>query len=195
MHDNANSPVNINTSTTPTSGLELSLDLATKKVSKIARYLNPANPIFSTAQGNFQRLLFSSLGNIFIGHGIVPIFEEFTTAGAIAMTVQFAALQPQGAGLSYRAFHQPWVGCPAAPPAIYADIENGTTTVYASWNGATEYRTWTVFAGNASSNLEVAAVVPKTGFETKIALKGSPTVVQLAAFNCGKVGKSAVFTL
>lgn len=52
-----------------------------------------------------------------------------------------------------------------------------------------------MFAGNASSNLEVAAVVPKTGFETKIALKGSPTVVQLAAFNCGKVGKSAVFTL
>jgi Arylsulfotransferase (ASST) len=193
MHDNANAPINVNTSTTPTSGLELSIDFTTKTVSKIFRYFNPAEPIFATSQGNFQHILSSS--NIFMGHGIIPVFQEFTQAGAIAMTAQFAALQPTGAGLSYRAFNQPWVGCPSTPPAIYADVENGTTTVYASWNGATEYRTWTVLAGNTISSLSVAAKVARAGFETKIALKGSPSVVQVEAVNCGKWSKSVVFTL
>lgn len=200
IHDNANSPVNTNATATPdgpaairTSGLELSIDLAAKTVSKIARYFNPANPIFTPAQGNFQRLR-GPLRNIFMGHGILGVFEEFTHAGDIAMTVQFAVLT-QGAGLSYRAFHQPWVGCPSGPPAVYAAVENGTTTVYASWNGATEYKTWTVYAGSSSSSLAAVAKVARTGFETKIKLVGSPEVVQVQASNCGATVMSETFTL
>ena len=203
IHDNANSPVNSNTSITPpdgpvavrTSGLELSIDLKAKTVSKIARFFNPANPIFSPAQGNFQRILSTSLGNIFMGHGILGIFEEFTKAGKIAMTVQFAALI-QGAGLSYRAFHQPWIGCPSAPPAIFADVENGSTVVYASWNGATEYKSWTVYAGTSNASMTaVANKVARTGFETKIVVPGNPSVLQVEATNCGEKVKSQVFTL
>jgi hypothetical protein len=202
MHDNANSPVNANSSATPdgpaairTSGLELSIDLKKKSVSKIARFFNPANPIFSPAQGNFQRILSSALGNVFIGHGILGVFEEFTKAGKIAMTVQFAALT-QGAGLSYRAFHQPWIGCPTTPPAMFAAVENGTTAVYASWNGATDYKVWTVYAGSSDVTLSAVAKVARNGlFETRIEVPGSPTVVQVEALNCGTRVKSEVFTL
>lgn len=201
IHDNANSPVNANASATPdgpaairTSGLELAIDLKAKTVSKIARFFNPANPIFTPAQGNFQRIVSTALGNIFMGHGILGVFEEFTKAGKIAMTVQFAVLT-QGAGLSYRAFHQPWVGCPSAAPAIFADVENGTTAVYASWNGATEYTAWTVYAGESDASLSAVAKVAPNGFETKIVVPGSPSVVQVEALNCGATVKSEVFTL
>lgn len=199
IHDNANSPVNANSSSTPdgpaavrTSGLELSVNLKKMTVSKIARFFNPANPIFSPAQGNFQRILSSPLGNIFMGHGILGIFEEFTRKGRIAMTVQFAALT-QGAGLSYRAFHQPWIGCPSAAPAIFSQVENGTTAVYASWNGATEYKAWTVYAGASNASMSSVAKVARTGFETRIVLVGANySMVQVEALNCGARVRSEV---
>ena len=191
IHDNANSPVNANTSTTPTSGLELSLNLTKKTVSKIARYKNPKNPIYSTAQGNFQRILSTSLGNIFMGHGFTPIFEEFTKSGKIAQTTQFESLAP-GSGLSYRAFHQPWTGCPTTPPSIFADNENGTAVVYASWNGATEYEEWVVYAGTSNATVSEVGIFAKTGFETRIELKENPVVVQVQAKNCGKAVRSEV---
>jgi hypothetical protein len=45
------------------------------------------------------------------------------------------------------------------------------TTVYASWNGATEVASWRVLAGSSPTTLAPAvSSVAKTGFETAIPL-------------------------
>ena len=42
------------------------------------------------------------------------------------------------ADMSYRAYVQPWVGMPLSPPSGAARAPAAGTTVYASWNGATQ---------------------------------------------------------
>ena len=196
MHDNANCP--IDNGTTPSSGLAVNVDLASLQVSLNKRYLNPKDPIFATAQGSFERL---TGGHVFIGHGYFPKLEEFDANGTIVMTIQFGE---QAGLLSYRAFRQAWIGCPSTQPVVVAEIESGETAVYMSWNGATEYDTWTVYSGEDASNLTVVTSVPRKGFETRVAI-GHATFVQVEASmaepgtECvceyGGRSKSAVYTV
>ena len=46
---------------------------------------------------------------------------------------------------------EPWVGEPLTDPAGAAREAGGCTTVYASWNGATELASWRVLAGSSSA--------------------------------------------
>ncbi|KAI7495056.1 hypothetical protein KC367_g7672 [Hortaea werneckii] len=130
MHDNANSPIENNT--IPTSGKSLLVDLSTKTVTLQTQYLNTSGPIYTTAQGNYQPL---PNGNVFLGHGWIPIFEEFSSEGEILSTIQFghAGTLPaeEGGGyeslprsetaLSYRAFKQEWIGCPRTRPDVVVE--------------------------------------------------------------------------
>ncbi|TKA23542.1 hypothetical protein B0A50_07120 [Salinomyces thailandicus] len=125
MHDNANSPIENNTN--PTNGKTLHLDLTTKTATLHQTYLNTSGPIFSTAQGNYQAL---PNGNVFLGHGWIPVLEEFTSKGEILSTIQFGlAEEREGGGfysllkptLSYRAFKQRWVGCPLTKPDVVVE--------------------------------------------------------------------------
>ncbi|KAI6817162.1 hypothetical protein KC340_g14750 [Hortaea werneckii] len=130
MHDNANSPIENNT--IPTSGKSLLVDLSTKTVTLQTQYLNTSGPIYTTAQGNYQPL---PNGNVFLGHGWIPIFEEFSSEGEILSTIQFghAGTLPaeEGGGyeslprsetaLSYRAFKQEWIGCPLTRPDVVVE--------------------------------------------------------------------------
>lgn len=172
MHDNANSPIENNT--IPTSGKSLVVDLSTKNVTLQTQYLNTSGPIYTTAQGNYQPLF---NGNVFLGHGWIPIFEEFSPEGEILSTIQFGhagTLPPEEGGgyeslprsetaLSYRAFKQEWIGCPRTRPDVVVErhqqhqqvsressCEGGTcggVTVYVSWNGATEVDAWEIYGG------------------------------------------------
>lgn len=169
MHDNHNSP--IDNGTVPSSGKSLSVDLGTKQVTLKHRYLNETGPIFSTAQGNYQPL---PDGNVFIDHGWIPVMEEFSHPGEILTTIQFGVAEPRPGGgflpplkptLSYRAFKQPWTGCPLAKPDVVAEAAANGTTVYVSWNGATEVEAWEIYGGN-TTDLSCVATVPKSGFET-----------------------------
>jgi hypothetical protein len=56
-------------------------------------------------------------------------------------------------------------------------------TLYASWNGATEVETWEVLAGPALDSLEPAGSVPRTGFETAIAVSTGAALVGVRALN------------
>lgn len=174
MHDNANSPIDNNT--VPTSGLLLDVDIASKQVSLNKRYVNASGLIFSTAQGDYQPL---SNGNVFLGHGWVPVSEEYAPSGEILSTIQYGAAikRPQGGfysteasgkatTLSYRTFKQTWIGCPMTKPHIVAQIEDHGTDVYVSWNGATEISGWEIYGGWTAGNLSCIATVPRTGFET-----------------------------
>lgn len=171
MHDNANSPIENNT--IPTSGKSLLVDLSTKTVTLQTRYLNTSGPIYATAQGNYQPL---PNGNVFLGHGWIPIFEEFSPEGEVVSTIQFGhagTLPPEEGGgyeslprsetaLSYRAFKQEWIGCPRAKPDVVVERHEqqhwshesscqggscGGVTVYVSWNGATEVDAWEIYGG------------------------------------------------
>lgn len=171
MHDNYNSPIGNNT--IPSTGKKLHLDFETMQATLEQRLTNDSGPIFATAQGNYQLL---SSGNIFVGHGWLPLMEEFSPSGEILTTVQFGPADPRPGGgfesllepaLGYRDFKFPWVGCPSAKPDVVAEAHGEGVTVWVSWNGATEVEGWEVFAGEGESQLRCVKTVDKSGFETE----------------------------
>jgi len=72
---------------------------------------------------------------------------------------------------SYRAFTADWTGHPTDKPAVVAEVNPaGGSTVYASWNGATELDTWTVLAGSFPGSLKQVGSQEHSGFETTITI-------------------------
>ena len=52
-----------------------------------------------------------------------------------------------------RAFKFPWTGIvPAEPPRVAAAISGGATSVWASWNGATDVAAWRLFGGSPAGS-------------------------------------------
>ena len=70
------------------------------------------------------------------------------------------------------------------------------TTVYASWNGATQLASWRVMAGASTGRLAGVKSAVKSGFETAIALPQGYTSFQLEALDArGRViGTSPAFS-
>ncbi len=96
---------------------------------------------------------------------------------------------------SYRVVLEPWVGTPLYPPVAVARRQDGNTTVYASWNGATQVVSWKVLAGPAAGRLAPVASAAKSGFETAIGVPQSDTTFQVEAMDAnGRViARSRVF--
>src|SRR5262249_6626826 len=67
---------------------------------------------------------------------------------------------------SYRAFAQDWTGHPSEPPAAAARFRTGGATVFASWDGATEGRSWGVFAGRTAGGLDQITTARQNGVAT-----------------------------
>ena len=80
--------------------------------------------------------------------------------------------------ITYRALLEPWTGTPVDPPQGAARRRGGKTTVYASWNGATQVSSWRVLAGQ--STVSTAA---RSGFETAIPVQSSATVFRVQALD------------
>jgi hypothetical protein len=98
-----------------------------------------------------------------------PYFTEFSKSGKTLLDAQMP-----GKDQTYRVLYtQTWVGTPSYPPGGAAKTKSGKTTVYASWNGATEVAKWNVLAGSSSSSLKMVASHSRTGFETAIKLSKS----------------------
>jgi hypothetical protein len=118
-------------------------------------------------------------GDMFIGWGAEPYFSEYTASGSLV----FDAHLPHAAQ-SYRAYRFQWTGTPTGGPSIaVAPGASETTTVYASWNGATQIASWRVFAGAETEHLAPVASAAKTSFETSIAIPGSPAYVEVQALD------------
>ena len=71
------------------------------------------------------------------------------------------------------------------------------TTVYASWNGATQLASWRVLAGPAAGALKPVVTVPKYGFETAIQLQRSYARFEVEALGASGrlLGRSKPFGL
>jgi hypothetical protein len=129
-------------------------------------------------------------GNVIVGWGEVPFVSEYTAAGKLIFDAAFPSPD-----MSYRAYVQPWVGKPLTPPSGAARTRRGATTVYASWNGATQVSSWKVLAATANGWAEPLATHTRTGFETSIPVSGGAGRFQVQALDAsGRVlGTSKAF--
>ncbi len=138
-------------------------------------YTHPEG-VLAVTQGNAQRL---PNGNVFVGWGSEPVFSEFSDDGDLLFSARLPAEVE-----SYRAFRHPWAGRPDTLPALAAaPAPDGGVTLYASWNGATEVENWEVLAGPALDRLEPVGSVPRTGFETAIAVRTGEALVGVRALD------------
>lgn len=132
--------------------------------------------ILASSQGSVQTL---PGGNVLIGWGDQPAFTEFSADGGIVLDARL----PDGS-TSYRALRFPWRGRPANNPAIAAErSDSGTTTVYASWNGAMDVGSWVVLGGDSPEALVSLGSQPRSGFETSIVVPARPRLVAVRALD------------
>jgi hypothetical protein len=146
-------------------GVLVSLNLQQHTATLIGELTRPAAPVLADSQGDMQAL---PGGDWFLGWGQVPDFSELSPTGQLLFDAHF----PPG-DQSYRDFRFAWTGTPARPPsfAVAPAVAGGTsTTVYASWNGATLVASWRVLAGSSATRMTVIAQGSRTGFESAISL-------------------------
>ena len=172
----------------PSRGLVLKLSSRTHTATLVDQYTHGTD-IESEYMGNIQLL---RGGNVFIGWGTQPRFSEYTATGRTLLD----AVLP-GSDINYRATIEPWVGLPLDPPVGAARSSHRVTTVYASWNGATEVASWKVLAGMSGRSVAVVGTGPRTGFETPIVISPShgPFRVQALGAHGRLLGTSKPFGL
>jgi hypothetical protein len=135
------------------------IDWQDRRVSLVGRDVRSSS-LLTGSQGNDETL---PEGNAFVGWGEQPFVTEFDPSG---QTV-FEANLPYPAQ-SYRAYTFPWTGTPASPPSLAVSAAGEASTVYASWNGATQVTSWRVLAGPNPAQLTPIATAPASGFQTTI---------------------------
>jgi hypothetical protein len=144
----------------PSRGEIVKLDSKHKSATLVSQLVRAPGPLITGSQGNVQPL---PGGGWMVGWGGLPNFTEFNAQGQVIYDAQL----PRGE-FSYRVYRQPWNGQPITPPAISARRVGPTTTVYASWNGATGVASWQLLTGPSASQLTAVSTTPRTGFETTI---------------------------
>ncbi|HKP90503.1 MAG TPA: MFS transporter [Thermoleophilaceae bacterium] len=164
----------------PSRGLELRLDPARHTATPVTEYTH-GTTFHSQYMGNVEHL---SNGDVFVGWGQVPYISAYTKDGKPLFDGAFP--EPN---MSYRAYVQRWVGRPLDRPRGAARVQGGRTTVYASWNGATEVDSWRVLAPSK------VAAHKRTGFETAIRVNRSLGQVRIQALDASGhvIGTSSPF--
>jgi hypothetical protein len=157
-------------------GIVLRVDERRRRVTLLHSFVH-APPLVSVDQGNMQKL---SDGNYLVGWGHQPYVTEFGPHGKTLLDLRFA----RAGADTYRAYRFPWIGRPRSRPAIAVE----GSTLYASWNGATEIRSWQVLGGPEKRKLRPLLTVPKTGFETALALPDEAAWVAVRALD--RLGRS-----
>jgi hypothetical protein len=147
--------------TGPSRGLVLDLNQSTHLATLAAQY-GEREGFKSEYMGDTQPLANS---NTFVGWGSAPYFTEYSPTGKLLLEAEFP-----GSDLSYRTMVEPWVGLPLTAPAVATRPAGAATTVYASWNGATELASWRVIAAAGGGRLRAVATKAKSGFETAISV-------------------------
>jgi EmrB/QacA subfamily drug resistance transporter len=163
-------------------GLVLKLDQQTHRASLAGEYTK-GRRFDADYMGSIEPL---PQGNELVGWGSEPYFSEYDATGRMLLD----AVLPRP-DLSYRARIQPWVGLPLTPPVAVVRRRSGKTTIYASWNGATELASWRVSKGSGL-HARTVTTVAKSGFETAIPVPtGAGTLTVRALDRRGRVIGSA----
>ncbi|HEU4704026.1 MAG TPA: arylsulfotransferase family protein [Conexibacter sp.] len=167
-------------------GLVLRLDLRARTARVVRQYRHP-DKLLAGAEGNLQTL---PNGNVFASWGPEEHVSEFGRGGRLLLDL----VVPPGAD-SYQAFRFPWRGEPLDRPAIAARRRagSGRVTAWASWNGATELRSWRLLAGEDPDALvPLGDPVPRGDFETTLRARSDAPYVAVAALDADgrQVGQS-----
>ncbi len=105
---------------------------------------------------------------------------------------------------TYQSHKFDWTGNPKVPASIYSeastDGEQDSTTIWVSWNGATEVEVWNFYESDESGDdWDLLASVDKSGFETNTTVPGYVQYVVVEALDIvgeslGEWGPAATFT-
>ena len=152
-------------------GVVLRVDERHKRVTLLHTFVH-APPLVAVDQGNLQKL---PNGNYLVGWGHQPYVTEFGPHGKTLLDLRFGRTGVD----SYRAYRFSWIGRPRSRPAVSVV----GSTVYASWNGATEVMAWQLLGGPEQSKLRALLTVPKAGFETAIPLPDQAAWVAVRALD------------
>lgn len=158
----------------PSRGLVLDVDQEARTADLVKAVVNPDGET-SGSQGNLQVL---PGGGDLVGWGSRPSVTEFDAGGEVVLHWTYPADI-----FSYRAHFARWTGTPTEPPTVVAETDDGTTTVHASWNGATEVTGWRVLAGSSADDLRPVTDAEKSGFETAVELPEPASFVRVVAVN------------
>jgi hypothetical protein len=162
--------------------LRVRLDLAHHTASLVNSYVHPRSPLVADSQGNAQTL---ADGAIVIGWGSVPGLSEVSPGGSLLIDAHL----PPGTA-SYRAFRFAWSARPQWRPAVSARLlpSADATAVFASWNGASDVRSWRVLSGRDPGAMSVRASMPDSGFESSVTVpEAEPYVAAQAIGAAGQV--------
>lgn len=176
-----------------TTGLFLRLDTDEWTATLQQELTDPREKLYAQSQGNLQVL---DDGHVIMGYGSTPRIKEYAVNGSVAMSVKFGPAD--GTVFTYRAYRLPWVGRPTTLPKAVACNDQATnqTTVYMSWNGATEYTSWKVYSGSSESDLKLATEVTRTGFETSAVVGAGVSYVRADAYGLNStLGSSTVIAV
>jgi hypothetical protein len=133
-------------------------------------------PLLVGAEGSAQLL---SGGNMFVSWGNGPEFSEYSPSGRQIFNGSFYS--PVN---TYRAFRFHWTARPSTRPAVaVVPGADGSMTVYASWNGATEVAGWRVLGGNRRTALQGFRRAPHRRFESVIRFVSQPRVLAVQALD------------
>jgi hypothetical protein len=144
----------------PSRGEIVKLNDKTQSATLAGTLVRSSGPLATASQGNVQAL---PGGNWMVGWGGLPNLTEFDSNGKIIYDAQLPAGED-----SYRVYREPWSAQPSEPPALTDVISGATSTVYASWNGATTATSWQLLGGPSSKHLTAISTTPWRGFETTI---------------------------
>jgi hypothetical protein len=157
-----------------------------RRTATLLRSIVHPDGLSAGSQGNSQTL---ENGDTFVGWGQVGRFSEFGGDGALL----FDASVPINYD-TYRAYRFSWRGHPTAPPIAAARRNgDGTTTVHAVWNGATDVVRWYVVAGARPHDLWPLASAEWNGLDTAITVTTSARYVAVVGQDAGGglIGRSA----
>jgi hypothetical protein len=139
------------------------------------------------AEGSGQTL---PNGDTFVDWGILGRYSEFDPNGNLLFDVSMASGYS-----SYRGFRQPWVAAPVGGPTITVVANsNGTDTVDAIWNGATQVANWNVMGGDSSGSLVLLASAPWDGLITSVTVTTNVSDIQVVGVDAmgNTLGQSPV---
>ena len=134
-------------------------------------------------------------GNVFVGWGAEPFVSEFSSDRASCCSTPDSA--------------SGYVELPRVPVPLERQSARAgrrsrqraaarrATDLWVSWNGDTQVQRWLVLSGGAGGALSPAGIYRPSGFETAIALEGSPQRLAVRGLDSrGRtLGQSATLTV
>ncbi|KAK4903430.1 hypothetical protein LTR27_000361 [Elasticomyces elasticus] len=142
-------------------GTRVQLDFESMTATLVTQYKHTEN-VYSVSQGSYQTL---PNGNVLLGYGNNPVLTEFAPNGTILCDAYFGPSKGWTSGnvQSYRALKFKWVGLPTGKPSLTLKGD----TLYVSWLGSTEVRSWLIqHKTRSSGKFEALTTIAKDGFET-----------------------------